>query len=221
MAFLSLGRFPIEAQGFCVPAGVPVCDLPIAMTLEQAMYLWWKVYKIRYTYRWFFKSPPTDPPTIQPVTVNGGGSVVMDTSPLYEKMSNRVCPGEIVHTCGQKLHYTNIYPEPDGLDEDITDSVVFTITSNFTQNNSLYYPQISLVIYPAHDNNIYAPWFSDCNDVLGSAEVTFKGFGGDEFEPNPFVFKQYLIGGSGSTSPEAGYTTLEIELSVEEETKAE
>ena len=190
-----------------------MCNLPIAMTLKQAMYLWWKVYKIRYTYSWSYKSPITDPPTPTVVTVNGGGSVVMDVNPFYEKMSNRVCPGEIVHTCKQKLHYTNIDPAPDGQDEDISDSVVFTITSNFTQDGSVYYPLISLVIYPAH--SLYSPWFSDCYYGAGGAEVKFEGFGGDQFK-----FNQYLTG-EVLTSPANGYTNLKIGLSVAEETKAE
>jgi hypothetical protein len=194
MAFSFLGRFPRELEGACSRGPTPTCELPLAMSLTDAMYIWWKIYKIRYTYSWSYSGSS--------VSVNGYGSVVMDGG--IQNMSNKICPQEIIYTCSQKVHYINFY---DGRDEDVYDSVYLTISDNGIYQNEedldIWYPSISLVIFPGNPG--YDFWNSACDaGGTNSGLINFFELG-----------NQYLV----NTNPEFGFN-VGISLSVEEESLA-
>jgi hypothetical protein len=194
MAFSFLGRFPRKLEGACSRGPTPTCKLPLPMSLTDAMYIWWKIYKIRYTYSWSYVGSV--------VSVNGYGSVVMDGG--IQNMSDKVCPQDITYTCSQKLHYINFY---DGRDEDVDDSVYLTISDKGIYQNKenldIWYPSISLVIYPGNPG--YDFWNSACDDGgTNSGLINFFELG-----------NQYLV----NTNRE--FFDVEISLSVEEESLAQ
>jgi len=198
MSFYCLGRFPAEAKGECCPKiQAPTCELPLVTSLEDAMYIWWKIYKVRYTYNWNYASGPGGS-----VNVSGSGSVIMDGGIQY--MSDKVCPQEITYTCKQRVHYTNSYPPP-GIEEDVDDTIYLTISSAVSQNendSNIWYPNISLIVYPGH--TYYDAWQSSCFGDQTQGLIDCFGFG-----------SQYLI----DTSSDLGYG-VSIQLSVEQESVA-
>jgi hypothetical protein len=205
MSFLFLGRFPPqESCPFKVPT--PTCELPFGLTLKDAMYVWWKIWKIRYTYFWKYASLDGF------IEVNGEGSVLMDGGVQF--MSDKVCPQEILYTCSQKVHYKNNYTE---VEEDVYDKVYLTISSDFVQDaekKDTWYPRISLVIYPGHQEYDY--WENSCDALgvyAGLGLIDFFGLG--EGKGANYGI-QYLI----ATPGEQGYS-VGIVLSVEEESLAQ
>jgi hypothetical protein len=197
MSFLFPGRFPQELEGICARGIAPPYELPLGMSLTDAMYIWWKIYKIRYTYSWGYSGSS--------VIVNGYGSVVMDGG--IQNMSNKVCSQEITYSCSQKVHYIN---SEDDRDEDVYDSVYLTISSDGIYQNEedldIWYPSISLVIYPGNPG--YDFWNSSSSAdgaYAGSGLIDFFGLG-----------NQYIV----NTSEDSGYA-VSISLSVEEESLAQ
>lgn len=190
MSFLYLGYLPFASQGGCAQRYSPNCDINAGTSLENSMYIWWKIYKIRYTYSWFYNGGGD-------ITVSGSGSVVMDGG--IKKMSDKSCTQEVVYSCKQKLNYTDSYL---GESYEVEDSIFLIISSEFfqdTYNDAIWYPNIFLAVYPEHD--FYGNWGSSC-----------YGDGDDQIIDCFGYFQKYLL----STPSASGYG-ISIQLSVEEE----
>jgi len=204
MSFLCLGRFPAEAQGECCPKIDLAC---ISLSLEDAMYVWWKIYKVRYTYNWNFIY--NDPGGCS-INVSGVGSVLMNGGIKY--MSDKVCPQEITYTCKQSVHYFSScvpFGEPP-INEDVEDDVFLTISSDFKQNTSnpeIWYPAISLYIYAGrYPLSDYLFWNDVCYD---------NQYGG------VIDFFDLSLGSLGGTQGDDQLSyNVSIQLSVEEESVA-
>lgn len=174
MAFINAGYFApqydLEASQYtyCVPEALEPC-VP-AMSLEQAMYVWWKIYKVRYTYNWSYSGLQN--------TVVGSGSVVMDGG--LQTMSQKVCPTTIYYSCSQQVTISNKFT---GETSEVSDSVYLAIDSvvskyNPEEGESLYTPTLTLTIVPGGGYSIwtaetcYAPESGGFVDFFGLGTLT-------------------------------------------------
>lgn len=208
MAFINVGYFPPNpTSGYCVPEIGVISEYTPLLSLTDAMYIWWKIYKIRYTYSWSYVSPTS--------YCSGSGSVLMDGG--LQKMSDKICPQIIYYTCGQNVHYVNSYTPEDSTGDD---QVTLAIDSLFykyieinpsTEARTIYYiPSISLNIfgfrgydYNAWNNVDYEP---DAEHPQGGF-VNFFG-----------LFTQPLY---PTTILDDIFYSVSISLSVEEESQAQ
>lgn len=157
MAFINAGYFPPNPDpdiGYCIPEAEAIAEYDPKLSLTNAMYVWWKIYKVRYTYNWFYDGGGTD-------IVYGSGSVVMDGG--IQEMSNKICPQIIYYTCPQLLTFEYDDGETSYITE-ISDTVYLSIDSQvlkyvqINEDNSrqtLYNPYVNLSIIAAREGYGY------------------------------------------------------------------
>lgn len=166
MAFMFIDHFPPDEQGnYCVPQISPEALLPYTPTipLGDAMYIWWLINKVRYTYSWYYQNSADGFTT----TVVGEGSVLMSGG--LDTMSEKICPQTIYYTCSQNLIYSNTYTEEI---VEISDQVILSIDSRPSRckvnDDMLYIPNVGLTIYPGKYTNL--TWYA-VDDNYGNAGV--------------------------------------------------
>jgi hypothetical protein len=171
MAFLALDYFPPnEAGNYCLPELTPENIEPYTpfLSAEQAMYLWWTVNKVRYTYSWYFNRTTKGIPSYQTIVV-GEGSVVMSGG--FDTMSEKVCPQVSYYTCQQNVIYSNTLTGEYG---EVNDSVVLSIDSRPYKYNGVYVPNIALGICGGRQD-CYSSWGTVTTENNNSGFVDFFG----------------------------------------------
>lgn len=168
MAFMFIDHFPPDEQGnYCVPQISPEALLPYTPTipLGDAMYIWWLINKVRYTYSWYFQQSFEGITT----TVVGEGSVLMSGG--LDTMSEKICPQTIYYTCSQNVIYSNTEP---GETVEANDQVILSIDSRPSRcrvnDDMLYIPNVSLTICPGRYSCEYLTW-NTVEDNYGDAGV--------------------------------------------------
>ena len=184
MAFLALDYFPPnEAGNYCLTELTPENIEPYTpfLSAEEAMYLWWTVNKVRYTYSWNFSRVEFGV-SGSTTTVVGEGSVIMAGG--LDTMSEKICPQISYYTCQQNVIYTK---SGQGSSE-VNDSVVLSIDSRPYKYNGLYVPNIGLSICGGR-LSCYSAWGTVTTENNDSGSVNF--FGLYSLPLNPTATKEY------------------------------
>ena len=187
MAFLALDYFPPnEAGNYCLTELTPENIEPYTpfLSAEEAMYLWWTVNKVRYTYSWNFYRQEFGVGGSSIIVV-GEGSVVMGGG--IDTMSEKICPQISYYTCQQNVIYTK-YTENDQESLEVNDSVVLSIDSRPSKYNGLYVPNIGLSICGGR-MDCYSSWTTVTTENNNSGFVDF--FGLYSLPLFPTVTKEY------------------------------
>lgn len=172
MAFLALDYFPPnEAGNYCLQKVGPEALLPYTplVSLEEAMYIWWTINKIRYTYSWYYVESQSG----ITITVVGEGSVVMSGG--IDTMSEKICPQVSYYTCYQNVIYTSSYENEV---VETNDSVILAIDSRpvkyVDEQNIAYIPPISLTICSGR-RGCYFTWATTEEEAGNVGLVDFFG----------------------------------------------